>query len=44
MENIFLGLNEEWKYYLDTSAEQMQADIKNILTDQIVPYERGKYS
>jgi len=42
MENIFLALNEEWKLYLDSSAEQMQADIRNILTDQIVKYQQGK--
>ena len=42
MENLFENLNEEWKLYLESSAEQMQEDIRNILTDKIVKYELGK--
>ena len=42
MKEHFLKLNKEWKLYLDSSAEQMQTDIRNILTDQIVKYKQGK--
>ena len=42
MNNQFERLNKEWKLYLESSAEQMQEDIRNILTDEIVKYEEGK--
>ena len=43
MKEHFLALNEEWKLYLDSLTEQVQADIRNILlTDQIVKYQFGK--
>ena len=42
MNNQFERLNKEWKLYLENSAEQMQEDIRNMLTGKIVRYKQGK--
>ena len=38
IKNQLLNVNKDWKLYLDSSAEQMQADIRNILANQILKY------